>query len=125
MENKDINYIKNVLRYKECYEIISKFDFPYAIIKGEALSLLAYGKVGQRNSNDIDILIPYKFIGLAKDVLNANGFEYLIKNKFDKALTISMSHQSPTYIKKQKYHIFTWILIMMFFGASILVKKLT
>lgn len=33
---------------------------PYAVIKGEALSLQAYGILGVRNSNDIDILINKK-----------------------------------------------------------------
>lgn len=72
------------------------------MIKGEALSLMAYGEVGKRNSRDIDLLIPPKYIGAAKDILNANGFYYILKNNYDKVLAISMSHQSPTYVKKTK-----------------------
>ena len=33
-------------------------DKIYANIKGEALSIQAYGKAGQRLSSDIDILLP-------------------------------------------------------------------
>ena len=31
-------------------------DYPYAVIKGEMLSLLAYNHVGVRRSGDIDVL---------------------------------------------------------------------
>ncbi len=94
--------MKKILSYKECFEVVKRFNFPYAIIKGEALSLMAYGELGKRNSQDIDLLISPKYIGIAKVILNDNGFYYIIKNKYDKVLTISMSHQSPTYIKKTK-----------------------
>lgn len=94
--------MKKVLSYKECFEVVKCFNFPYAIIKGEALSLMAYGELGKRNSQDIDLLISPKYIGIAKVILNDNGFYYIIKNKYDKVLTLSMSHQSPTYIKKTK-----------------------
>lgn len=57
--------IKDVLKQlyiQECYtyikEVLSRSDFNYAIIKGEALSRQAYGKTGQRYSSDIDVLVP-------------------------------------------------------------------
>lgn len=102
MDTINIEYLKKVLSYKECLEVVKHFNFPYAVIKGEALSLMAYGELGKRNSRDIDLLISPKYIGIAKVILNDNGFYYIIKNKYDKVLTISMSHQSPTYIKKTK-----------------------
>ncbi|MDR1914689.1 MAG: nucleotidyltransferase family protein [Clostridiales bacterium] len=102
MDTINMDYLKIVLSYKECAEITQHFDFPYAAIKGEALSLMAYGEVGKRNSSDIDLLIPPKYIGVAKKILNANGFYYIVKNSYDKVLAISMSHQSPTYVKKTK-----------------------
>lgn len=102
MDTINIEHLKKVLSYKECFEVVKRFNFPYAIIKGEALSLMAYGELGKRNSQDIDILISPKYIGIAKAILNDNGFYYIIKNKYDRVLTISMSHQSPTYIKKTK-----------------------
>lgn len=102
MDTINIEYLKKVLSYKECFEVVKCFNFPYAIIKGEALSLMAYGELGKRNSQDIDLLISPKYIGIAKVILNDNGFYYIIKNKYDKVLTLSMSHQSPTYIKKTK-----------------------
>ena len=102
MDKINIEHLKKILSYKECFEVVKRFNFPYAIIKGEALSLMAYGELGKRNSQDIDLLISPKYIGIAKVILNDNGFYYIIKNKYDKVLTISMSHQSPTYIKKTK-----------------------
>jgi hypothetical protein len=35
---------------------------PFAAVKGEPLSIAAYGKLGQRHSGDIDILVPRKHI---------------------------------------------------------------
>ena len=102
MDTINIEHLKKILSYKECFEVVKRFNFPYAIIKGEALSLMAYGERGKRNSQDIDLLISPKYIGIAKVILNDNGFYYIIKNKYDKVLTLSMSHQSPTYIKKTK-----------------------
>lgn len=102
MDTINIEHLKKILSYKECFEVVKRFNFPYAIIKGEALSLMAYGELGKRNSQDIDLLISPKYIGIAKVILNDNGFYYIIKNKYDKVLTLSMSHQSPTYIKKTK-----------------------
>lgn len=102
MDTINIEYLKRVLSYKECFEVLKHFNFPYAVIKGEPLSLMAYGELGKRNSQDIDLLISPKYIGIAKAILNDNGFYYIIKNKYDKILTISMSHQSPVYIKKTK-----------------------
>ena len=102
MDKINIEHLKKILSYKECFEVVKRFNFPYAIIKGEALSLMAYGELGKRNSQDIDLLISPKYIGIAKVILNDNGFYYIIKNKYDKVLTLSMSHQSPTYIKKTK-----------------------
>jgi hypothetical protein len=102
LDKINIEHLKKILSYKECFEVVKRFNFPYAIIKGEALSLMAYGELGKRNSQDIDLLISPKYIGIAKVILNDNGFYYIIKNKYDKVLTISMSHQSPTYIKKTK-----------------------
>ena len=102
MDTINIEHLKKILSYKECFEVVKRFNFPYAIIRGEALSLMAYGELGKRNSQDIDLLISPKYIGIAKVILNDNGFYYIIKNKYDKVLTLSMSHQSPTYIKKTK-----------------------
>jgi len=102
LDTINIEHLKKILSYKECFEVVKRFNFPYAIIKGEALSLMAYGELGKRNSQDIDLLISPKYIGIAKVILNDNGFYYIIKNKYDKVLTLSMSHQSPTYIKKTK-----------------------
>ena len=41
-------FAKPFLKKLSCYD--------YVLIKGEALSVMAYGKEGQRNTTDIDIL---------------------------------------------------------------------
>ena len=50
---------ENFERIKDLLEMLS---INYAVIKGEALSLQAYGKVGQRIYSDIDILVSIKYI---------------------------------------------------------------
>lgn len=100
--NYDVNSLIRLLSYKEVYEAIKEFTFPYAIIKGEVLSILAYGKEGNRNSKDIDILIPREHIDRAKKILYAKGFEEIFSNRRERAFFLNFSHQMPPYIKKTK-----------------------
>lgn len=68
--------LKNKIRYYECHQLFKRMeDIPYAIVKGEALSLAAYSKTGERNSSDIDILISKKYISLLESLLVECGFE--------------------------------------------------
>lgn len=49
-------------------------NVPYAVIKGDVLSIMAYGKSGFRNSADIDILISRKNLPYIETALKKNGF---------------------------------------------------
>lgn len=75
-------------------------NFPYALIKGEALSLLAYNDVAQRKYNDIDILVDRVHIKTLENVLTKHKFICDTKNRKDKIFYLATSHQSSPYYKK-------------------------
>ena len=54
---------------------------PYAIIKGEVLSIKAYGGEGYRKCGDLDLLVPRTYTDKIKEILKNNGF---LENIFDK-----------------------------------------
>ena len=45
------------------------------LIKGEPLSILAYGKEGQRKTTDIDILTPRSNVSRIEELLRNEGYE--------------------------------------------------
>ena len=59
-------------RYVQLKNILSNVKIPYAVIKGEPLSILCYNKKGVRNSQDIDILAERRY-GEVVGFLNAAG----------------------------------------------------
>ena len=88
---------ENFERIKDLLEMLS---INYAVIKGEALSLQAYGKVGQRIYSDIDILVSIKNLHHIDNVLKKFGF---IGNEYERSkwiLLLSNSHQILPYTLK-------------------------
>lgn len=75
---------------------------PYAIIKGEPLSLLAYSKCGRRISQDIDILIPKQSLEEIENFFKNNGFEESSSNRMKKVFAVTKSHQTLPLYKKTK-----------------------
>lgn len=84
-------------------------EFPYAIIKGPVLAVLAYGDEKARDYHDIDFLVPKE---LRKDfiaILEKNGFLADVRNpdgSFRKLtrkeqIILMNSHQDIDYIKIQ------------------------
>lgn len=73
----------------------------YVIIKGEPLSMLAYGCYGNRSSHDIDILIERKDISIVNQILNNHGF-YQLERALSRQERIyaNQAHQTFSYIKK-------------------------
>lgn len=61
-------------RYKKCIPIFEKAEFPYAVIKGAALSQTVYHDPFVRISGDIDILVRRQDLDYWKDVFAKNGF---------------------------------------------------
>ena len=64
----------NMERYLQLKKILSDVTVPYAVIKGEPLSLLCYNKKSVRNSQDIDILIDRQHISYFERLLQENDF---------------------------------------------------
>lgn len=77
-----------------------KADFPYAIIKGEALSCQAYGKPGERQSSDIDLLIEKQHLKKLEKLLLAAGFETENLTREEQVIARAFSHQTAPYQKK-------------------------
>lgn len=93
--------IASSYKYKVSRDLFSYLkDIEYAHIKGEALSILAYGTVGKRNSSDIDILIPRKNITITEKFLNESGFKHQCISRADRIMLLSSSHQSLPWNKK-------------------------
>ncbi|NJD03801.1 MAG: nucleotidyltransferase family protein [Ruminiclostridium sp.] len=111
LRKKDEDIIrKNRFLYQKLIPIISdveSFKIPYAIIKGEALSIQAYGKKGYRNSKDIDILVPRNYCKQFQDILLNHDFQEAVFDsmgnqrsltRYEKIMFRS-SHQIVPYFK--------------------------
>lgn len=85
--------------YNELHKIVAQIDFPYAIIKGEALSIQAYNKELQRTSCDIDILVHRKNVKKLCYLLLDNGFNTKTLDRANEIFLFSSSHQLPAYEK--------------------------
>ena len=81
------------------FEDLNQRDFPYANIKGEVLSLYAFGQYGQRTYGDIDILVSRKNLHKLEDMLMQYGYTSSTKTRAEKVLMISASHQTATWLK--------------------------
>lgn len=113
LQEKD-DMVKNSEHARWFTEILASLlcdlkEFPYAIIKGPVLAVLAYGDEKARNYHDIDFLVPKD---LRKDfiaILEKNGFLADVRNpdgSFRKLtrkeqIVLMNSHQDIDYIKKQ------------------------
>lgn len=99
----DINYYLYIEsekeRFRELGKILKEITFRYAVIKGEALSLQAFGREGRRISSDIDILISRKNVASLENTLKEYGFQPSVTSRTDKVLLMTSSHQSATWSK--------------------------
>ena len=96
----NITSIISTIRYKNnaCFfDSISSCN--YANIKGEALSVLAYGKTGVRKSNDIDILTSRKDFGYIENALLNDGY-HSNTNRVSRIMLLTQSHQIAPYVRK-------------------------
>ena len=92
--------IINKKRYSELKPVFLLIEhIPYSVIKGEALSLLAYGNIGNRYSSDVDILVPRGYIEPVKIALRSCGFVSQNSDRFEQITAVSFSHQSIPYYK--------------------------
>lgn len=100
--SKETRMLKNKIRYYECKNVFDCMkSMAYAVVKGEPLSLLAYGKIGQRSSSDIDILVSKENISILEDILRRNGFAYSTDiTREERIFYVSQSHQLMPYVKR-------------------------
>lgn len=77
-----------------------QLDEPYAVIKGEPLSLLAYGKTAMRHVGDIDILISRDNMGNLLKCLDMDGFEPSKVTREEQISAILCSHQILPFTKR-------------------------
>jgi len=81
------------------FSFSSETNISYAVIKGEPLSVLAYGKPGQRQSGDTDILVPISYVPKIKAELSRLGFKVMNSNRQHQIAAISSTNQSIPYRK--------------------------
>jgi len=78
-EQKNIDL--NRYWYTELRPVFAEMEsIPYAIIKGEVLSIKSYGDVGFRSCGDIDFLIPREYVPKVVAIFKKNGF---VENLYD------------------------------------------
>ena len=101
---------KSKLTYEEVAPAIQKLStVRYSVIKGEALSITAYNKVGNRISSDLDVLMSRKNLHIFERELLELGFEKqhaenIIEQRTSRVLMLSGSHQiSPYYLRKAPF----------------------
>ena len=89
------------VKYQYLIDLLSrKADFPYAVVKGEVLSVLAYGAPGKRNNGDIDVLVDKKDIKALETILKEDGFESANLTRQEKIVARAFSHQIEPYHKQ-------------------------
>ncbi len=106
-KKRKANVIRNLMMYHYCDPVFEKLqNIPYAVIKGEVLSIIAYGEVGFRACGDLDILIPRSYAEIVKKILIENGFEKDLHDgekqrdvtRKEKIMFMN-SHQTEPYVK--------------------------
>lgn len=99
-------HLKNVVHGRNVYTALSILfqalsNINYAHIKGDCISLMAYGKLGQRQFSDIDLLVSREDLYKVEAVLEQNGFLQPQIDKKDarkyRIFTMTSSHQTIPY----------------------------
>ena len=85
-------FAKPFLKKLSCYY--------YVLIKGEALSMMAYGKEGQRNTTDIDILTSRGNVSKIEKLLRDEGYEQENNTRESRIFCLSNSHQIIPFTKQ-------------------------
>ncbi len=89
------------VKYQYLIDLLNKkAAFHYAIVKGEVLSVLAFGAPGKRNSGDIDVLVDKKDLKALEIILKEDGFESADLTRQEKIVARAFSHQIEPYHKQ-------------------------
>lgn len=114
IENKILLY-QNRYHFSKVHEILVKLNVPYAIIKGEPLSILAYGKEGQRSSNDVDFLVSRSSLKKIEEIIYKMDYLQRPLSRESRIMMLSSSHQTLPYYNI-KYNLFIDINFDVFWG---------
>jgi len=87
------------IKYKKSTFFDLLEDIPYAVIKGEALSLQAYGQTGKRISSDIDVLCDKIYLKEIEVILSQSGFVQMKSSRQERITMLSGSHQVSPWVK--------------------------
>ena len=101
---KDVpGWVRSLYLFSQTKELWqNSIQIPYSLIKGDALSYLAYQSLGRRKYSDIDILIPRCNMKPFEKILISAGFRSTIdmnNQRNTRIFCVSQSHQIPPYIK--------------------------
>ncbi len=106
----DENLLYNMYRFMACKDLFKRIsNIPYAVVKGEALSLAAYGRPGKRSYSDIDLLVPKGYLEEVEEELCKSGFVQADVKRRDRIYLLLNSHQVPPWIKKCGENIYACI----------------
>lgn len=102
MEKKGLmTFVSTRMSYTTLNKIIENKSAPdFVIIKGEPLSVYAYGEPGKRICADVDILIAKENVKFIIKILEDEG--YCFQNNLSlakRAITMNYSHQTPEMFK--------------------------
>lgn len=92
---EQIRYKRNKCLYL-CFEKILEGgckNIPYALIKGDVLSIMAYKDVNFREYNDIDIIVPRSHLKKVSTILKSCGYIQREHLRQDDVLMLATSHQ--------------------------------
>lgn len=90
----------NMYKFAACKKLFSEMkDLPYAVVKGEVLSLMIYNEEGHRQYTDIDILIPREKICELERCLKENGFISTDNSRENRINLLLNSHQIAPWEK--------------------------
>ena len=103
-EEKILHY-----RNKQYYSLFKKIldsgceNLNYSVVKGDALSKLAYGRVNQRFYNDVDVIVSRANLKELNYILFKCGYEQREHSREENILFLSASHQTLPYTCKHNY----------------------
>lgn len=105
MSSMQSRQVLTKMRYSEVGKVLTQMsDIPYAIIKGEPLSILCHGNPGERESSDVDFLLRKKDLGRFEQILKSCGFcvreaANEAESRKQRIICLSGSHQIEPYMK--------------------------
>lgn len=103
-EEKILHY-----RNKQYYSLFKKIldsgceNLNYSVVKGDALSKLAYGRVNQRFYNDVDVIVSRANLKELNYILFKCGYVQREHSREENILFLSASHQTLPYTCKHNY----------------------